>query len=107
MKPILDNTVARDTRGRHQRENSFEEIVGTSAALKTVLNQIKVVARTDSTVLLRGESGTGKELMARAIVNLSSRANRPFVKYNCGAIRSGLLKGELSGTAPQLNFTKG
>jgi DNA-binding NtrC family response regulator len=93
----IQRGIARDSRARHQRENGFEEIVGTSAALKTVLNQIKVVAPTDSTVLLRGESGTGKELMARAFVDLSSRSNRPFVKFNCAAIPSGLLESELFG----------
>jgi DNA-binding NtrC family response regulator len=97
----IQQGIARDTRVRDQRENvaqhSFDDIVGTSAALKAVLKQIEVVAPTDSTVLLQGESGTGKELIARAILNLSSRANRPFVKLNCAAIPSGLLESELFG----------
>src|SRR5499426_3346209 len=93
--------LGRDSRARHRRENDvhngFDEIVGTSAALKAVLKQIEVVAPTDSTVLLLGETGTGKELLARAILNLSSRAKRPFVKLNCAAIPSGLLESELFG----------
>ena len=97
----IQQAIGRDTIARHGRENDvqegFNEIVGTSAALKTVLNEVKVVAPTDSTVLLLGETGTGKELIARAILNLSSRANRPFVKLNCAAIPSGLLESELFG----------
>ena len=97
----IQQGLGRDSRARHRRENDvqngFDEIVGTSAALKTVLNQVKVVAPTDSTVLLLGETGTGKELLARAILNLSSRAKRPFVKLNCAAIPSGLVESELFG----------
>jgi formate hydrogenlyase transcriptional activator len=72
-------------------------IVGKSAALKRVLEQIAIVAPTDSTVLLRGETGTGKELIARAIHMLSSRRDHPFGRVNCAAIPSGLLESELFG----------
>jgi len=78
-------------------EDCFEGIVGRSAALQRVLQQVAIVAPTDSTVLLHGETGTGKELIARAIHKLSSRRERPFVPMNCAAIPSGLLESEMFG----------
>src|SRR5271157_1740318 len=78
-------------------EPCFEDIVGRSPALQQVLHQVMIVAPTDSTVLLHGETGTGKELIARAIHNLSSRRDRPYVRMNCAAIPSGLLESELFG----------
>lgn len=75
----------------------FEDIVGRSRALQKVLEQIAIVAPTDSTVLLHGDTGTGKELIARAVHNLSSRRDRAFVRMNCAAIPSGLLESELFG----------
>jgi formate hydrogenlyase transcriptional activator len=78
-------------------ELNFEEIVGRSSALRSVLREIETVAPTDSTVLIYGETGTGKELIARAIHNLSSRGNGSFVKLNCAAIPTGLLESEMFG----------
>ncbi len=78
-------------------EHCFEDIVGKSSAIQRVLEQVAIVAPTDSTVLLHGETGTGKELIARAIHNLSSRRERPYVRMNCAAIPSGLLESELFG----------
>jgi formate hydrogenlyase transcriptional activator len=78
-------------------EYNFEDIVGKSSAFQNVLQQVSIVAPTDSTVLLHGETGTGKELIARAIHNLSSRRERTFVRLNCAAIPSGLLESELFG----------
>ena len=78
-------------------EHCFEDIVGRSSALRKVLEQVAIVAPTDSTVLLHGETGTGKELIARAIHNLSSRRDRAFVRMNCAAIPTGLLESELFG----------
>jgi formate hydrogenlyase transcriptional activator len=75
----------------------FEDIIGKSPAIQRVLEQVAIVAPTDSTVLLHGETGTGKELIARAIHNLSSRRERPYVRMNCAAIPSGLLESELFG----------
>ena len=78
-------------------EYNFEDIVGKSAALRKVLDQVAIVAPTGSTVLLHGETGTGKELFARAIHNLSPRRQRTFVRLNCAAIPSGLVESELFG----------
>jgi formate hydrogenlyase transcriptional activator len=78
-------------------EHNFDEIVGESAVLKTLLSQVQTVAPTDSTVLITGETGTGKELIARALHNLSARRDRTFVKINCAAIPTGLLESELFG----------
>ena len=78
-------------------EHCFEDIVGKSPAIQMVLEQVAIVAPTDSTVLLHGETGTGKELIARAIHKLSSRRDRPYVRLNCAAIPSGLLESELFG----------
>ena len=75
----------------------FEGIIGKSSALQQVLDQVAIVAPTDSTVLLHGETGTGKELIARAIHNLGSRRDHPYVRMNCAAIPSGLLESELFG----------
>jgi formate hydrogenlyase transcriptional activator len=78
-------------------EYNFGDIVGNSAALHKVLDQIAIVAPTGSTVLLHGETGTGKELFARAIHNRSPRRERTFVRLNCAAIPSGLVESELFG----------
>ncbi|MBK7930870.1 MAG: sigma 54-interacting transcriptional regulator [Bryobacterales bacterium] len=75
----------------------FKEIVGCSAALRRVQQQVEVVAPTDATVLILGETGTGKELVARAIHSMSPRANLPFITLNCAAIPTGLLESELFG----------
>jgi formate hydrogenlyase transcriptional activator len=72
-------------------------IVGLSAALRQVVEQVEMVAPTDSTVLICGETGTGKELIARAVHNRSRRRSNPFVKCNCAAIPTGLLESELFG----------
>ena len=78
-------------------ELNFDEIVGRSASLRKVLQDIETVAPTDSTVLIYGETGTGKELIARAIHNLSTRGKNAFVKLNCAAIPTGLLESEMFG----------
>jgi len=76
---------------------NFGEIVGESTGLRKVLEQVAIVAGTNSTVLILGETGTGKELIARAIHDESSRKQKTFVKLNCSAIPTGLLESELFG----------
>jgi len=91
--------IASEDKAETRSEMNFGQmqIVGNSPALKQLLNLVRTVAASDSTVLLLGESGTGKELIARAIHNCSSRKSRPFVKLNCAAIPTGLLESEFFG----------
>ena len=107
LSPFRWITFVTDLRERDRLENveeeaaevehNFEEIVGTSKALKRVMAQVEVVAPTDATVLILGETGTGKELVARAIHRMSPRRNLPFITLNCAAIPTGLLESELFG----------
>jgi len=73
------------------------ELIGSSASFQAVLKRVKIVAPTDSVVLIQGETGTGKELIAKAIHNQSSRRNAPFIKMNCAANPADLLESELFG----------
>src|SRR5437899_3025510 len=99
MKASDESYVALDRyiEPRRTEREGFENIIGTSAALGGVLDQIRTVAPTDSTVLIEGETGAGKELIAQAIHMNSRRRERPFVKLNCAAIPLGLLESELFG----------
>jgi len=107
LSPFRWITFVQDLRERDRMENvdeevvgdahHFEEIVGSSAAMKRVMGQVEVVAPTDATVLILGETGTGKELVARAIHRISPRRNLPFITLNCAAIPTGLLESELFG----------
>src|ERR1700744_539268 len=83
--------------GLDPAERTFERIIGNSAALESVLEQVEQVAPTDSTVLIEGETGTGKELIAHALHNASQRCGRAFIKLNCAAIPLDLLESELFG----------
>jgi len=90
--------VARFGSADQDREpRRFEQLIGSSPALESALEQVARVAPTDSTVLIQGETGTGKELIARAVHDLSSRFGRPFIKLNCAAIPFDLLESELFG----------
>src|SRR5579872_4540992 len=107
LSPFRWITFVQDLQGRDRLENvdeevvagknNFEEIIGSSAAMKRVMGQVEVVAPTDATVLILGETGTGKELVARAIHRMSPRRNLPFISLNCAAIPTGLLESELFG----------
>ncbi len=107
LSPFRWITFVQDLRERDRTESiaeedaepgqDFEEIVGSSAALRRVQRLIEVVAPTDANVLILGETGTGKELVARAIHRMSPRKNLPFITLNCAAIPTGLLESELFG----------
>jgi PAS domain S-box-containing protein len=107
LSPFKWITFVQDLRERNRQErvieevveskNTFEEIIGSSAAMKRVLGQVEVVAPTDATVLILGETGTGKELIARALHKMGPRKNFAFVTLNCAAIPTGLLESELFG----------
>jgi formate hydrogenlyase transcriptional activator len=102
----IDERVRAEERTRNEnlalreqidRDSMFEDIVGSSEALRKVLRQVTKVAASDSTVLILGETGTGKELIARAIHKRSRRADRAFIGVNCAAIPTSLIASELFG----------
>src|SRR5271170_2346926 len=102
----IDDRVRSEERTRNEnlalreqidRDSMFEDIVGSSEALRRVLREIAKVAPSDSTVLILGETGTGKELIARAIHKRSGRADRAFIGVNCAAIAPSLIASELFG----------
>src|SRR6202790_3281201 len=102
----IDDRVKAEDRTRNEnltlreqidRDSMFEDIVGSSAALRKVLRRVSKVASSDSTVLILGETGTGKELIARAIHKRSGRADRAFIGVNCAAIPPSLIASELFG----------
>ena len=78
-------------------QESFAELVGASESMRRVYDAISRIADTNSTVVIRGESGTGKELVARAIVSMGSRADKPFISINCAALPENLIESELFG----------
>jgi len=97
VRPSEDCGCGDLDRGQGSRPRKFEQLIGKSRALESVLDGVKRVAPTSSTVLIQGETGTGKELIARAIHNISPRCGRPFIKLNCAAIPLDLLESELFG----------
>jgi formate hydrogenlyase transcriptional activator len=99
-RKLAENRVQNENvalREEIERSSMFEEIVGSSEALRRVLAQVSKVAPTDSTILISGETGTGKELIARAIHSRSNRSSRAFIRVNCAAISPSLIASELFG----------
>ena len=105
---ITDKVLMEQEQARLQAQNqylkeeiksahNFEDIVGRSPAIQSLLNNVRRVAATDASVLIQGESGTGKELIARAIHSASKRSGNPLIKVNCAALPSGLIESELFG----------
>ena len=105
---ITDRVLAEQDRNRLQQQNAylqeeiksvhnFEEIIGQSSVLSAVLDNTRLVAPTDTSVLITGETGTGKELIARAIHSASTRREKPLIKVNCAALPTGLVESELFG----------
>jgi transcriptional regulator with GAF, ATPase, and Fis domain len=94
-----DRAIARRTERDTREQDWFEEngIVGSSPAMRRILDEVKIVAPTDSTVLIQGETGTGKELIASAIHKLSGRCGNNFIRFNCAALPAGLIESELFG----------
>jgi Nif-specific regulatory protein len=92
QKALSDAKPARD-----RKRPGVEGVIGDSAAIRSLLSKVEVVARSNSPVLLRGESGTGKELIAKAIHDLSPRSKGPFIKINCAALPETVLESELFG----------
>ncbi len=97
VQDLQDRDVMESTGHEAERHPGFEEIVGSSAALRRIQQQVELVAPTDATVLILGETGTGKELIANAIHRMSPRRKCPFITLNCAAIPTGLLESELFG----------
>jgi formate hydrogenlyase transcriptional activator len=105
---VTDRVLAEAERARLHQQNlylqdeiktthNFDAIIGNSPPLCAVLDDVRRVAPTDASVLITGETGTGKELFARAIHSTSKRADKPFIKVNCGALPTGLVESELFG----------
>ncbi|MGA8938814.1 MAG: sigma-54 dependent transcriptional regulator, partial [Acidobacteriaceae bacterium] len=99
----LLRTRAEETTRQHMRRQAFEnsrfqDFIGVSEPMRTVYDAIQQVAGSSINVLIRGESGTGKELVARALVALSPRANKPYIRLNCAALPQDLIESELFGS---------
>jgi len=97
VRPSEDCECGGQSIDQGSRPRKFEQLIGDSPALEAVLDGVRRVAPTNSTVLIQGETGTGKELIARAIHNISPRCGRPLIKLNCAAIPLDLLESELFG----------
>ncbi len=97
VETFRDLSLVEDLRREIHRQYRLGDIISKSPAMQKIFAFLPDIARSDSTVLIQGESGTGKELVARALHNLSRRAQGPFVAVNCGALPDTLLESELFG----------
>ena len=93
----IESLIEQNRLLNEELQTEFKDIIGSSQAIKNVFSVIEQVAEKDSSVLLLGESGTGKELVARAIHRKSKRADKPFIRINCGVLNESLLESELFG----------
>ncbi len=97
VETFRDHSLVEELRKELSSRVKVEDIVSNSASMKDVFDILPQIADSDSSVLIEGETGTGKELLARAIHNMSSRKNKPFIAINCGALPDTLLESELFG----------
>ncbi len=97
QKETIELLTAEKQLLQDQYDYQYEEIIGNSQVMKKLFSLINRISNQESTILIEGESGTGKELVARAIHKKSNRANKPFIKINCGALNENLLESELFG----------
>jgi formate hydrogenlyase transcriptional activator len=97
--PSYNRPVTTETEHDTRERDWFVEngVIGSSPAMRRIMDLVKIVAPTDSTVLIQGETGTGKELIASAIHNLSPRYRNNFIRFNCAALPAGLIESELFG----------
>jgi len=98
LRRHVDDATREQMRRQALEVSRFQDFVGASAPMRTVYDAIQQVADSSINVLIRGESGTGKELAARAIVALSRRANKPYIRLNCAALPENLIESELFGS---------
>ncbi|MBF0210921.1 MAG: sigma 54-interacting transcriptional regulator [Desulfamplus sp.] len=92
-----DHSIVEELRKEIESRFELEDMVSRSLSMKKIFSNLPLIAQSDSSVLIQGETGTGKELMARAIHNLSNRADKPFIAINCGSLPDTLLESELFG----------
>lgn len=100
VETFRDSSLVEELRRELEAKSQFGDMVSKSRSMQQIFSMLEQIAASDSTVLIQGETGTGKELLGRAIHNLSSRKDKPFLSVNCGAFPDSLLESELFGYMP-------